>query len=157
MLLFMVAEILQNVSLHVLYSCYMKFYFYYKFNIYVIYFNIHFRHLYVYYMFLIFVLFVTYFYFHIIWFCVATFLFSLYMQICYSLNFLLQKKYLYFNNLNFLLYENFYFIVFALYSAGKIWLSVCMQDNVKPVFHYQIRLTDCSLLYYHVNLLKAIT
>ena len=157
MLLFMVAEILQNVSLHVLYSCYMKFYFYYKFNIYVIYFNIHFRHLYVYYMFLIFVLFVTYFYFHIIWFCVPSFLFSLYMQICYSLNFLLQKKYLYFNNLNFLLYENFYFIVFALYSAGKIWSSVCMQDNVNPVFHYQIRLTDCSLLYYHINLLKAIT
>ena len=41
MLLYMVAELLQNVSLYVLYSCYMKFYFYYKFNIYVIYFNFH--------------------------------------------------------------------------------------------------------------------
>ena len=38
-----------------------------------------------------------------------------------------------------MLYEIFY-IVFARYSAGKIWSSICIQDIVKPQLHYQINL-----------------
>ena len=45
-----------------------------------------------------------------------------------------------------MLYENFYYGVFTCDSAGKIWSSISMQDNVKPVLHYQIYLTDCNLL-----------
>ena len=53
-----------------------------------------------------------------------TFLFSLYVQG------------MYFNYLNFfMLYENFYYIVFTRYSAGKIWSSICIQDFV---LHEQI-------------------
>ena len=47
------------------------------------------------------------------------FLFSLYVQISYI----------------FMLYENFYYIVFTRYSAGKIWSSICIQDIV---LHEQI-------------------
>ena len=34
-----------------------------------------------------------------------------------------------------MLYENFYYIVFTRYSAGKIWSSICIQDIV---LHEQI-------------------
>ena len=43
---------------------------------------------------------------------------------------------MYFSYLNFfMLYENFYYIVFTRYSAGKIWSSICIQDIV---LHEQI-------------------
>ena len=31
-------------------------------------------------------------------------------------------------------------MVFTRYSAGKIWLSICIQDIAKPGLHYQINL-----------------
>ena len=31
-------------------------------------------------------------------------------------------------------------MVFTRYSAGRIWSSFCIQDIVKPEFHYQINL-----------------
>ena len=39
-----------------------------------------------------------------------------------------------------MLYEFFYYMVVTHYSAGKIWSSICIQDIVKPEFHYQINL-----------------
>ena len=45
------------------------------------------------------------------------------------------KKYLYFNDSNFFLYEIFYYMVFTLNSAGKIGSSICVQDIV---LHHQI-------------------
>ena len=55
---------------------------------------------------LICILYVFLLYFHIIWFwiCVITFLFSFFAQICYSVKFLLSKKYSYFNHSKFLCY-----------------------------------------------------
>ena len=46
--------------------------------------------------------------------------------------FIFIKKYLHYNDLNFLLYKDFYLMNFTSYSAGKIWLSICMQDRAKP-------------------------
>ena len=37
-----------------------------------------------------------------------------------------------------MLYGNFYYLVFTRPSAGKIWSSICMQDSVKSILHYQI-------------------
>ena len=66
----MVAEMLQksNFLLHVLYSCYIKFYFDYIFHIYVICFLIHLLYIYMYIICYLILNFVIYFYFHIIWF-----------------------------------------------------------------------------------------
>ena len=57
--------------------------------------------------------------YYLILICVITFLFSL-------------KKYLHFNDSNFLLHEDFYCNNFTSYSGGKIRLSICMQDRAKP-------------------------
>ena len=39
-----------------------------------------------------------------------------------------------------MLYENFYYMVFTRYSAGKIWSSICIKDILKAELHYQINL-----------------
>ena len=45
---------------------------------------------------------------------------------------------IYFDDSNFfMLYENFYYMIFTGHSAGKIWSSICMQDSVKSALHYQ--------------------
>ena len=43
---------------------------------------------------------------------------------------------IYFDDLNFLLYENFYYMIFTGHSTGKIWWLICMQDSVKSALHY---------------------
>ena len=62
--------------------------------------------------------------------------------------------------MNFLLYENFYDMVFTRHSAGKIWSSICIQD---VVLHYQriipiqlIWLVFCIRFAWKVNLMKMI-
>ena len=62
--------------------------------------------------------------------------------------------------MNFLLYENFYDMVFTRHSAGKIWSSICIQD---VVLHYQriipiqlIWLVFCIRFSWKVNLMKMI-
>ena len=62
--------------------------------------------------------------------------------------------------MNFLLYENFYDMVFKRHSAGKIWSSICIQD---VVLHYQriipiqlIWLVFCIRFAWKVNLMKMI-
>ena len=58
-----------------------------------------------------------------------TFLFSFYVEKFFKCKTLIIKQFLYFDDSNFLcLYENFYYMVFTLYSAGKIWSSICIQD-----------------------------
>ena len=52
----------------------------------------------------------------------------------------------------FMLYEIFYYMVFTRYSAGKIWLSICVKDIVKPELRYQINLTRLN----NKNLMKII-
>ena len=37
-----------------------------------------------------------------------------------------------------MLYEIFYHMVFTRHSAGKIWLSICIQDIVKPELHLRL-------------------
>ena len=50
-----------------------------------------------------------------------------------------------------MLYEIFYYMVFTCYSADKIWSSICIQDILKALLHYQInliRLINNSFLYH---------
>ena len=39
-----------------------------------------------------------------------------------------------------MLYKILYYMVFTLYSAGKIWSSICIQVVLKAELHYQINL-----------------
>ena len=47
----------------------------------------------------------------------------------------------------FMLYENVYYMVFTRHSAGKIWSSICIQDNLYSRYRilYIIRLIRCEI------------
>ena len=84
--------------------------------------------------------------------------------------FLLCVSYLSFINI----YIYIHYMIFTGHSAGKIRLSICMQDSAKSALHYQILhyqtnlikfiwlvfytrfVWDCSRLHYQINLLKMI-
>ena len=111
----MVAKMLQKSKflLYVLYSCYVKFYFDYIFHIYVIRFIMYLLYIYMYIICFLILLYITVFIlfdFHlfgnVLIFIICTKLFH-YMKNSYS------KKYLCFNNSNFLCYMKFFIIWFS--------------------------------------------
>ena len=134
-------------------KCYKNQNFYYMFYIYFIYIKFYFDYIFGIYVICFIIYLLYYIYMHIICFLILlyisifilfgfiTFLFSLYVQNCYNVKFLLQKK------KKILMVRIFCVIwIFLLYGfhkvfkAGKIWSSICIQDNVKPEVHYQIDL-----------------
>ena len=122
-----------------IYFIYIKFYFDYIFDIYVICFIIYL----LYYIYMHIIRFLILLYISIfILFDFITFLFSLYVQNCYNVKFLLQKIYIYILMVRtFYVIWNFLWYGFhKVFTAGKIWSSICIQDTVKPELHYQIGL-----------------
>ena len=143
----MVAEMFQNQNFHFMFYTYViwKFDIYYKFNIYVTYFIVHLLDICMYIIRFLFLLHILFLYYLILNLCDNAFIFITYAK-------LLQCKFLIIKKIYILIIRIFYviwkfdYMALTLHSAGKVWSLICMQDNVKPVLHYQICLTDCSLL-----------
>ena len=55
---------------------------------------------------------------------------------CYNVNSSYKKDVCFSNFELFMLYENFYCLIFTCHSADKIWLPICTQGNIKPGLHY---------------------
>ena len=85
-----------------------------------------------------------------------TFLFSLYVQICYNVKFLLYKKYLYFNYSNFLCYMKFYIIWFshAIQLVFNLYTRYCKSGItllMRLIWH-----VFCIRFVWQINLIKKI-